>query len=109
MPIQQTPWYVAAAETALGLVLTATPVALWIAWTPTMLFSVLAAAVLSALLLVLIHHFVAAEGAPGGRTAQLDEQFFVEMHRISPLVHHHSRRESARFRDAMRRVRRLLA
>ena len=39
----------------------------------------------------------------------VDDRFYAEMHRVFPLVHHHSRRESARFRGAMQRVRRLLA
>lgn len=104
-----TRWRVAA-ETVLGLVLAATPVALWIAWEPEMLFAVLAAALVCAALLVLVDRLDPAErAAPSWQHPELQDQFFVEMHRVFPLVHHHRRTESARFRDAMRRVRRLLA
>ena len=103
-----TRWRVAA-ETVLGLVLAATPVALWISWEPEILFAVLAAALASALLLILVDRLDAAErAAPSWQRPELPEQFFAEMHRVFPLVHHHRRTESARLRDAMRRVRRLL-
>ena len=101
-------WPIAAAETLLGLVLAATPVALWVAWEPEILVAVLAAALACAALLVLLHRLQAGRDTQAWQRPELPDQFFVEMHRIFPLVHHHRRTESARFRGAMRRVRRLL-
>jgi hypothetical protein len=103
------PVLVAVVETLLGLVLAVTPVALWIAWEPGILFAVLGAALASAVLLVLLHRLAAARDQPQAwRRPELGEHFYAEMHRIFPLVHHHSRGESARFRGAMQRVRRQL-
>jgi hypothetical protein len=98
------------AEAALGLVLAATPVALWIAWTETVLLSVMAVAVISGALLVLLTDFSRrpAEGtrAAGGveRTAVLPDEFVDEVHRLFPLTYHHSLVEKARFRRAMERL-----
>lgn len=106
----RTHWLVALAETVLGLALAATPVALWIAWTPTLLVAVLAGCLACALLLVWLQRWDAATlAAVETPRPQVNERFFAEMHRIAPLVYHHSLREPARFRRAMRRVRRLLA
>jgi hypothetical protein len=103
-------WLLALAETVLGLVLAATPVTLWIAWTPALLGGALAASLGCALLLVALHRLdpTTRDGAEAPRP-RVDERFFHEMHRIAPLVHHHSLRESARFRGAMDRARRLVA
>ena len=106
---QRTRRHLAVIETVLGLALTATPVALWIAWEPEILFGVLVAALASALLLDLVHRLDAAgRAAPSWERPELQDQFFVEMHRLFPLIHHHSGRESARFRSVMRRLRRRL-
>lgn len=106
----RTHWLVALLETVLGLALAATPVALWIAWTPALLGAVLAGCVACALLLVWLQRWdAAALAAVESPRPRVDDRFFAEMHRVFPLVHHHSRRESARFRGAMQRVRRLLA
>jgi len=103
-----TRWPIVAAETVLGLVLAATPVAMWIAWEPEILLAVLATSLVCAALLILVHRLDARSTAPSWQRPALDDRFFVEMHRVFPLVHHHRRTESARFREAMRRVRRLV-
>ena len=104
-----TRWLAAAAETLLGLVLAATPVALWIAWEPEILVGVLATTLVSALLLVLVHRRIAPQrDAPAQPHPELRDEFFVEMHRVFPLVHHHRRKQSARFARAMQKVRRLV-
>ncbi len=105
----RTHWLVALVETVLGLALAATPVALWIAWTPALLGAVLAGCIVCALVLVWIQRWdAAALAAVETPRPQVDERFFAEMHRIAPLVYHHRLREPARFRRAMGRVRRLL-
>lgn len=105
----RTHWLVALVETLLGLALAATPVALWIAWTPALLGAVLAGCIVCALVLVWIQRWdAAALSAVETPHPQVDDRFFAEMHSIAPLVYHHSLREPARFRRAMRRVRQLL-
>jgi len=98
------------AETGLGLVLAATPLGLWIAWTETVLLSVMAVAVVSAALLVLLtdcsRRAVDSPRAAEGREPQvvLPDEFVEEVHRLFPLTYHHSLVGSARFRRAMERL-----
>jgi hypothetical protein len=102
-------------ETGLGLVLAATPVALWIAWTETVLLSVMAVAVVSAALLVLLTDFsrrtiddpLGGVGAAG--KVALPDEFVDEVHRLFPLTYHHSLVGRARFRRAMERLSDLIA
>jgi hypothetical protein len=98
------------AETGLGVVLAATPLALWIAWSETVLLSVVAVAVLCAALLVVLTDFSRrdaddrrAAGGVEGRVAVPDE-FMEEVHRLFPLTYHHSLAGNARFRRAMERL-----
>jgi hypothetical protein len=98
------------AETGLGLVLAATPLGLWIAWTETLLLSVIAVAVVCAALLVLLTDFSRSAGDEpragdgGADQAVLPEGFVDEVHRLFPLTYHHSLSGSARFRRAMARL-----
>jgi predicted lysophospholipase L1 biosynthesis ABC-type transport system permease subunit len=101
-------------STALGVVLSCVPLALWVAWTETMLAIVAAVGVVSAVLIVLLADS-GPEGAerrrpqdgPAGRVTLPDESV-REIHRLFPLTYHHSLNERARFRQAMDRVRLLL-
>lgn len=98
------------AETGLGLVLAATPLALWVAWTETVLLSVMAVAVICGALLVLLTDFsrraVDDPRAGEGREQQvvLPDEFVDEVHRLFPLTYHHSLVGNARFRRAMARL-----
>ena len=97
------------AEAGLGLVLAATPLALWIAWTPALVLWVMLAAVASAALLALL-----TESAPKPAplplpdevkgVPRLPEEFIEEVHRLFPLTYHHSRRPASRFRETMLRL-----
>ena len=97
-------------ETVLGVILAATPLALWIAWTPALLGCVVLAAIACAALLVVLTEFLqgsaqdryGAEGARG--RVVLPAQFVEEMHRLFPLIYHNALRESSRFRKAMQRM-----
>jgi hypothetical protein len=98
----------------LGIVLSLVPLALWVAWTETMLAMVVAVAVVSAILIVLLADSGTepAEGrlprdGPAGQSILPDESV-REIHRIFPLTYHHSLNERARFRRAMDKVRLLL-
>jgi len=98
------------AEVGLGILLAATPLALWIVWTPAMVVWVMLAAAASAALLVLLTESSqrsvpvrdSREGAAS--THGLPEEFIEEVHRLFPLTYHHSLRMTPRFRQAMSRL-----
>jgi hypothetical protein len=94
-------------EVALGLVLAATPLALWIAWSATLVLCVMLIALLCAALLALL-----VESAPEGEhrahaSVALPPEFIEEVHRLFPLTYHHSRHETQRFRQAMQKLAKL--
>jgi hypothetical protein len=93
------------AEAGLGVVLATTPVLLWIAWTPTILLGVMAVSVLCAMLLVLVTE--SSREQAGARTP-LPPEFIDEVHQLFPLTYHHSLHETPRFRNAMKRISRLI-
>lgn len=91
-------------EIALGCVLAATPVTLWIAWTATQVLCLMLLALICAVLLALL-----VESAPEGEHragggAALPPEFIEEVHRLFPLTYHHSRHETQRFRQAMQKL-----
>ena len=99
--------------TALGIVLAVTPVALWIAWTAAMVVWIMLFAVVCALLLSMVESSLPSSrnernGAGAGGRVVLPEEFIEEVHRLFPLTYHHSRHETARFRQAMKRLSRLI-
>jgi hypothetical protein len=92
------------ATTLLGIVLAVTPAALWIAWSASLVFAVMAVALASSVLLVLL-----TEPSPPGRDGKdgrvvLPEGFIDEVHRLFPLTYHHSSAGPSRFRLAMKRL-----
>lgn len=99
--------------TALGIILAVTPVALWIAWTAELVVCIMLAAVLCAMLLSLVESSLPSSpnqrnDAGAGGKAVLPDEFIEEVHRLFPLTYHHSRHETARFRQAMKRLSRLI-
>lgn len=60
----------AIAQTLLGLVLAATPVVLWVAWSPALFVGTFALCALSAALLVLLTEPAARDAADGARLPQ---------------------------------------
>jgi hypothetical protein len=101
-------------ETGLGIVLALVPLGLWIAWSPGVLFAVLVTGGVCAALLIALS---ALEDGPTDEdgAAQQDparvvvpDAFVEELHRLFPLVYHHSRGEKRRFRRAMETLRRLM-
>ena len=101
----------AAATTLLGAILAATPAALWIAWSTKVLIVVVAVAIASAGLFVLLtelrHPSAGRSPAADGR-ALLPDEFIAEVHELFPLTYHHSRLETTRFRRAMERLSRMI-
>jgi len=99
--------------TALGIVLALTPVALWIAWTATLVVWIMLVAVVCAMLLSMVESSLPSSrsqrnGAGAGGRVVLPEEFIAEVHRLFPLTYHHSRHETARFRQAMKKLSRLI-
>lgn len=99
--------------TALGIVLALTPLALWIAWTAALVVWIMLVAVVCAMLLSMVESSLPSSrnerdvaGADG--RVVLPEEFIAEVHRLFPLTYHHSRHETARFRQAMKRLSRLI-
>ena len=92
-------------EIMLGCVLAVTPVTLWVAWTATQVLCMMLVALICAVLLALL-----VESAPpagehrAGGDATLPPEFIEEVHRLFPLTYHHSRHETARFRQAMQKL-----
>jgi hypothetical protein len=101
-------------EIVLGVVLAATPVALWIAWTAAQVVWIMLAAAVCAVLLALLvdssRSGAGNQGSPAGAGGKvvLPEQFIEEVQRLYPLTYHHSRLETSRFREAMKRLSRLV-
>jgi len=98
----------------LGFVLMATPLALWVAWTDTILFAVLLTGITSGVLYcVLIHFEKPDETTRCGATQQpsqgsIPEGLVEELQDLHPFIHHHSPRGDPRFLAAMSRLRRFL-
>lgn len=100
--------------TGLGIVLAVTPVALWIAWTASLVVCIMLVAIVSAALFAGLTELLqrraqnqSGREAAGGAVI-LPDEFIEEVHRLFPLTYHHSRHETPRFRRAMRRLSALL-
>ena len=93
-----------AAATLLGVILAVTPAALWIAWTPSLLVGVMALALVSAGLLVLLTESSPRDHAAKDGKVALPEEFVDEVQRLFPLTYHHSAAGPARFRLTMKRL-----
>ena len=117
MPRERAPW-VRTSETIaislLGLVLAAVPPALWVAWTQAGFYAVLAIGVVCLVALVILLD-VRPFGSDAPSNPQDDElhvsipdEFVEEVHRISPLTYHHGLNDRPRFRDSMRKLRKLM-
>lgn len=96
--------------TILGIGLALTPVLLWVAWTAAQIACIALAAAVSAALLALFEES-SEPGAPhqagpadAGSRNILPEEFIEEVQRLYPLTYHHSRLETRRFRQAMKRL-----
>ena len=95
----------------LGAILAATPVALWIAWSATVLFIVVAVAIASAGLFVLLverAQRTARQSPAAAGKVMLPDEFIAEVHELFPLTYHHSLLETARFRRAMEKLSRMI-
>lgn len=100
--------------TVCGIVLAAAPLALWVAWTPSVFLLVLVAAAVSVVSLgVFLSRIPRGDEAPDGGNddvarPRLPDGFVEEIHAIYPLNYHHSRIGKPRFRRTMDRLRRMM-
>ena len=106
--------FISLAMCMLGIALSLTPLALWVAWSGEVLVIVVAVAAGSSVLLALLSEFenpgVEGRHVRDGRTTRevFTDESIAEVHRLFPLTYHHSLNETARFRRAMRKVRHLI-
>ena len=91
-----------------------TPLALWVAWTETVLFIVLATGAMACVLYcLLVWYEERADLAPRGPTTHgpaetVPDAFVAELHGLFPLTYHHRRLGDPRFQRKMDRLNRLL-
>ena len=90
------------------------PLALWVAWTPSVFLLVLAVGAVSIVLLGFLASRLPSrdDDSHGRDDAQdkpvLPDGFVEELHAIYPLTYHHARIGRSRFRHTMERLRRLI-
>ena len=98
--------------TAAGIVLVATPLALWIAPSPAFLFSALATGIVAAMFLCALsfcqHYLLGPPDAPAEFPRPLPDRFVAELHKMSPLVYHHRLIGDRSFERKMDPIRKLL-
>ena len=98
----------------LGLVLMVTPLALWVAWTGTILIVVLAAGATAGVLYCVLVRFEkpadAAQSEPADcvRVKNLPDKIIEELQRLHPFIHHHRPSGGPKFRTAMYHLKRHL-
>ena len=101
---------IAGTMTLLGLILMATPLALWVAWSETILFGVLATGFAAGVLYCVLARFEEpgrpAKGKPGAdrRPMALPDEALEDLRGLHPYIHHHRPTGSPEFRSVMRRL-----
>ena len=97
-----------------GAALMITPLALWVAWTETVLYIVLAAGFMAgALYCLLVRYEQRADlrisaSATIGPAQTVPDEFVAELHDLFPLTYHHRRLGDPAFQRKMDRLKRLL-
>lgn len=97
----------------LGLIMMATPLALWIAWSKTVFFAVVLVGIAAtALYCFLIEYEKPAEpkrsGPPYHRVEAWTHAAIARLQRLHPFVHHNRLAGGAQFNAAMARLKRFL-
>jgi hypothetical protein len=98
----------------LGSVLMATPLALWVAWSDSILLAVLAAGVMAGVLYCVLIRFEKPDN-PGRsalsdhvRARNLPDKFVAELQKLHPFIHHHQPSGGPKYRMAMDRLKKRL-
>lgn len=98
----------------LGLILMATPLAIWVAWSGTVLVIVLATGTAAGVLYCVLVRFEKPASTKGREAPAkappegLPEPVMDELQKLHPFVHHNRQSESPEFHAAMRRVKKRL-
>ena len=98
----------------LGATMMITPLALWVAWTETVLYVVLATGVMAGVLYCLLALYeeradsARREPATNLPAATVPDAFVAELHALFPLTYHHRRLGDPAFQRKMDRLKRLL-
>ena len=98
-----------------GVALMITPLALWVAWTETVLYIVLAAGFMAATLYCLLYLYEQradlrmSASATSCPAESVPDEFVAELHDLFPLTYHHRRLGDPAFQRKMDRLKRLLA
>ena len=91
----------------LGLVVMVTPLALWVAWTDTLLLVVLAAGATAGVLYCVLVRFEKpvdpAQSEPSDyvRAENLPDEMIEELQSLHPFIHHHRPSGGSKFQIAM--------
>ena len=99
------------AAIALGMILMLTPLALWVAWTGTMFFIVLAIGAAAAVLYCLLPgDQESAHAKPDQRNGPtvLSDEFLTELTKLGPWIYHNRRPGDPVFQRKIDRVLKLL-
>lgn len=105
--------FVAGSLVVLGLILMATPLALWVAWSKTVYFIVLlTGGVAAALYCFLVEREPPPrpqrQGPPYHRMEAWTDRTIARLRRLHPFIHHDRHTGGDRFNAAMNRIRRFL-
>ena len=98
----------------LGLVLMVTPLALWVAWTETILIVVLATGATAGVLYCVLVRFERpanpAQSEPSDyvRVENLPDKIIEDLQRLHPFIHHHRPSGGSKFHAAMYHLKRHL-
>ena len=98
----------------LGLTLMITPLALWVAWTETILLVVLAVGILAGVLYCLLVRYdksalpVRRDAPDGRRLDDLPDETVEQLQRLHPFIHHHRASGGPKYQRAMAHLKRLL-
>ncbi len=98
----------------LGLILAMTPLALWVAWTQTILLIILAIGAVAGVLYCVLADYEKpadlgrSEPFNHGPTGNVSDEFVAELQRLSPFIYHNRLLGDLKFQRAMDRLKKLL-
>ena len=98
----------------LGWVLMATPLALWVAWTETIFFGVLATGAAALVLYGVLDRFDRPADPPRRETSDyvrakvLPAESIADLQDLHPFIHHHQPSGGSKFHTAMNRLKKHL-
>lgn len=94
----------------IGLVLAVIPLALWVAWSESVFFAVLALLAVATVVFIALARPGPEEQAPPRVEPRqiLSDDFIAELHRLVPFTYHHRRLGDTRLRGKFAKLRALM-